>query len=61
MPEWRPFYTTKQVADLFQVTTETVRNWIKAGQLEAITINGFFRVSQEAIDAFAEKRYGAIR
>lgn len=54
----RPFYTTKQIADLFQVTSETVRNWIKAGHLEAMNINGRYRVSQAAVKGFASRRYG---
>lgn len=50
-------WTTQQVADAFQVTTETVRIWITSGQLKAIKIGNEWRVPQGDLATFTKERY----
>lgn len=52
-------YTTTQIAELFAVTTETVRDWIKTGKLPGITLGGGqYRVKRKDLVAFANHKYG---
>lgn len=52
------FYSTKQVADMFGVHRETVKNWIREGKLAAIKIGGAtgYRIPEEAIEDFTQRR-----
>ena len=43
--------TVTQVAEEFQVTTQTIRNWIDGGALPAAKIGRAFRVKREDVDA----------
>lgn len=43
--------TVTQVADEFQVTTQTIRNWIEGGALPAAKIGRAYRVKREDVDA----------
>jgi excisionase family DNA binding protein len=47
--------TVPQVADEFQVTTQTIRNWIDGGALPAAKIGRAFRVRREDVDALLER------
>lgn len=52
-------YTTKQVAEIFNVTEYTVREWLKEGTLVGIkTATDRWRVTESAIKKFANSRYG---
>ena len=42
--------TVTQVAEEFQVTTQTIRNWIDGGALPAAKIGRAFRVRREDVD-----------
>ena len=42
--------TVTQVAEEFQVTTQTIRNWIDGGALPAVKIGRAFRVRREDVD-----------
>jgi excisionase family DNA binding protein len=42
--------TVTQVAEEFQVTTQTIRNWIDGGALPAAKIGRAFRVKREDVD-----------
>jgi len=48
-----PYYVTvAEVADVLRVDPSTVRRWIEAGTLEAITLpSGVYRVPRTALDA----------
>ena len=46
----QPLLTVTQVADEFQVTTQTIRNWIDGGALPAAKIGRAFRVKREDVD-----------
>jgi excisionase family DNA binding protein len=42
--------TVTEVADEFQVTTQTIRNWIDGGALPAAKVGRAFRVRREDVD-----------
>ena len=46
----QPLLTVTQVAEEFQVTTQTIRNWIDGGALPAAKIGRAFRVNREDVD-----------
>ena len=41
------YYTIKEVAEHLKVSTQTVRNWIKKGDLEAAKLKHAVRISEE--------------
>ncbi len=47
-----PLLTEQEVADLFRVTTRTVRRWARAGQLAPVRIGGTTRYRPDELDAF---------
>jgi len=46
----RQLMTVSQVAEEFQVTTQTIRNWIDHGTLPAAKIGRAFRVRREDVE-----------
>ncbi len=48
--------TVQQVADYIQVNLETVRNWIRAGELDALDIGGEYRISHADLEDFIQRR-----
>jgi len=40
------YYTPEQVADNLQVHLKTVYNWIKKGNLKAVKVGHFWRISE---------------
>lgn len=52
-------YTTQQIAELFQVTPETVRGWIIDGKLKGGKApgNNQYRVAHADLVAFAKSHY----
>jgi len=52
----RRFYSVSEVATRFEVTTQTVRNWIAAGQLQSIqpTPGGKYKIRAQALLAFEQ-------
>jgi excisionase family DNA binding protein len=51
----RQLLTVPQVADEFQVTAQTIRNWIDQGVLPAVRVGRAFRVRREDVDALLER------
>src|SRR5215472_15080526 len=51
----RPLLTVPQVAEQFQVTAQTIRNWIDAGVLPAVRVGRAFRVRGEDVEALLER------
>ena len=50
--EW---FTVTQVAAMFQLTAQTVRDWIANGELEAKKLDGRqWRISRAAINKYVE-------
>lgn len=47
--------TVPQVAEEFQVTAQTIRNWIAHGTLPAVRIGRAFRVRRADVDALLER------
>jgi len=57
--EW---LTVQEVAEEFRVNEETVRSWIRAGDLPVLDLGGpraGYRIRRSALDEFTERRYGA--
>ena len=54
-PRQRQLLTVPQVAEQFQVTAQTIRNWIDAGVLPALRVGRAFRVRSEDVDALLDR------
>jgi excisionase family DNA binding protein len=50
-----PLLTVPQVAAEFQVTAQTIRNWIDHGTLPAVRIGRAFRVKRADVNALLER------
>jgi excisionase family DNA binding protein len=50
--------TVEQVAREFQLTSQTIRNWIKSGALSAVKIGHVYRVRSEDVDAMMSRHQG---
>lgn len=50
--------TPEQVAEFFQVTPYTVREWLKDGKLPGTKPTGRWRVKQSDVIEFANQKYG---
>ena len=44
------FYTQQELAELLKVSTRTIQNWIKDGQIKAIRIGRTVRIPASEID-----------
>ena len=53
----KQFYSVSEVAARFEVTSQTVRNWIAAGQLLSVqpTPGGRYKIPAQALLAFVQK------
>jgi excisionase family DNA binding protein len=51
-------YTPGQVAELFQVTPYTIREWLKDGTLRGIKPGGRWRIPESAIEELATTKFG---
>lgn len=58
-PELDQLYTVKQVAQMFQVSDYTVREWIKTGLLQGIKINSRWKVARKQLVILAHNKYGS--
>jgi excisionase family DNA binding protein len=47
-----------EVAQEFQLTSQTIRNWIKSGALSAVRIGHVYRVRREDVDAMVRRHQG---
>jgi len=55
--------TVEEVANHFQVSQETVRRWIRAGDLPVLDLGGpkmGYRIRRSDLAAFSERRYGTL-
>ncbi len=50
--------TVEQVAQEFQLTSQTIRNWIKSGALSAVKIGHVYRVRREDVDEMMRRHRG---
>jgi excisionase family DNA binding protein len=53
------FYTISEIAKWLDVSTRTVRRWIKSGELTAHRFGGLVRVSEADFEAFLALRRDA--
>ena len=56
--------TVAQVAERFQISQETVRRWIRNGDLPVLELGGLkagYRVREDDLDAFIDERYGPLK
>ena len=51
----RQLLTVPQVAEQFQVTAQTIRNWVEGGALPAVRVGRAFRLRREDVDALLER------
>lgn len=59
--EQQQWLTVQQVADTFAVSTETVRRWIRSGELPVLDLGSAkmgYRIRRSDLDAFIAERYG---
>jgi excisionase family DNA binding protein len=58
-PNKPKLYTTQQIAEIFQVTPETVRDWIVKGKLKGGKApgNNQYRVAYADLITFAKSHY----
>lgn len=54
MPD-SPLLTVPQVAEEFQVTAQTIRNWIDQGVLPAARVGRAFRIRRADVDALLDR------
>jgi len=54
MPE-PPLLTVPQVAEEFQVTAQTIRNWIDRGVLPAVRVGRAFRIRRADVDRLLDR------
>ena len=47
--------TVPEVAAIFQVTAQTIRNWIDHGTLPAVRVGRAFRIRRQDVDALFER------
>jgi excisionase family DNA binding protein len=50
--------TVEQIAAEFQLTPQTIRNWIKSGALPAIKVGHVYRVRREDLDTMMRRHQG---
>jgi excisionase family DNA binding protein len=50
-----PLLTVPQVAAEFQVTAQTIRNWIDQGVLPAVRVGRAFRIKRSDVDALLDR------
>ena len=52
-------YTTSQVAELCQVSAETIRRWLQEGTLKGIRLDNQWRIKRSDLLVFLNARYGS--
>jgi excisionase family DNA binding protein len=57
-PSGHQLLTVEQIAEEFQVTSQTIRNWIKGGALSAVRVGHVYRVRREDLDAMITRQQG---
>ena len=58
--EW---LTVQDVAELLKVNEETVRRWIRGGELAVLNLGrprAGYRIRRDELDSFIKERYGPV-
>ncbi len=50
--------TVEQVAQEFQLTSQTIRNWIHSGALSAVKVGHVYRLRREDVDEMMRRHQG---
>jgi len=50
--------TVKQVAEEFQLTSQTIRNWIRSGALSAVKVGHVYRLRRDDVDGMMRRHQG---
>ena len=59
VPPASPEYlTVEEIAAELRLTSQTIRNWIKSGDLPAVQVKHVFRVRREDLDAMVSQQQG---
>jgi excisionase family DNA binding protein len=62
--EPKEWLTTEQVAQFLQVNPETVRRWVRAGELPVLRVGGpksGYRIRRSDLDAYIEEHFGLVK
>jgi excisionase family DNA binding protein len=51
----RQLLTVPEVASEFQVTAQTIRNWVDHGTLPAVCVGRAFRIRRDDVDALLDR------
>lgn len=53
-------YSTKQISDMLGVTEQTVREWLKSGEMKGLKVGGRgqWRVSEDDLNNYLKERHG---
>jgi excisionase family DNA binding protein len=51
--------TVDQIAEELQLTSQTIRNWIKGGVLPAVKVRHVYRVRRDDLDAMLAREQGS--
>jgi excisionase family DNA binding protein len=52
-----PFMSTVSIAEMFDVTPYTVRQWVREGKLKATKVNRSWKVRRSEAVRFANEKY----
>lgn len=48
-------YTTKELAEMFQCDSQTIRRYVKDGKLKALKFGRDYKFTQEQLEQFMER------
>ncbi len=48
-------YTINEVADILKVTTRSIYNYVKSGNLQAVKMGKYWRITESNLQAFLSK------
>ncbi len=57
-PQNQELLTVDQIGEELQLTSQTIRNWIKSGLLPAVKVRHVYRVKREDLDAMLSQQQG---
>ena len=52
----KEYYTVEELSEKLQVHWQTILNYIRSGELEAVKLGKGYRISKEAFDDFIDTR-----
>lgn len=58
-PVMDELFNVRQLAEMFQVTDWSIRQWVKQGKLQSIRLNNRLYFTEEFISDYANGRWGS--